>query len=200
MSDPNGPKKETVRITLPPRSAAGSANGDAPKKETVRIIFPPPPPARAATFKSPSAPLTAAPIAPPPAPPLVRRPPAPASTVLPPAPKPPVAPVVTPPPTVGTSGIYPGASAPPGPKKETARIRLIPDPIAAPAPMVKMAKTQRLMTAPAVRVQTVPVNVASAPTSIEVDRFESIPKSFCWALLCVSSLILLFQLWTFFSF
>jgi len=108
-------------------------------------------------------------------------------------------PLVTPPPTVGTSGIYPGAAVPAGPKKETARISLIPDPIAAPAPTVKMAKTQRLMTAPAVRVQTVPVNVAAAATSVELDRFESIPKSFCWGLLGVSSLILFTQLWTFFS-
>jgi hypothetical protein len=44
MSEPNEPKKETVRITLPPRAPAKPAEA----RETVRINLPPRPPSNGA--------------------------------------------------------------------------------------------------------------------------------------------------------
>ncbi|HWM23586.1 MAG TPA: hypothetical protein VNP98_02085 [Chthoniobacterales bacterium] len=68
-------------------------------------------------------------------------------------------------------------SVQPGPKKETARITILPK--ASPPPAIG---------------QTAPALVA---TSIPVDPFDSIPRWFCWGLLGLSTLIFLIQIWNY---
>jgi hypothetical protein len=79
----------------------------------------------------------------------------------------------------------PAASVQQGPKKETARV-------SAPGPSINMTKTQPLIL-PAAAVQPVPVVLTSAP----VDALDTIPRSFCWALLGIAVLIFLIQIWNY---
>lgn len=62
---------------------------------------------------------------------------------------------------------------------------------------VKLTQTQPLKTLPvdAFRTATTP-RVAPVPSGALI---ESVPTAFCWALLGVSALTLLIQLWTYFS-
>jgi hypothetical protein len=69
---------------------------------------------------------------------------------------------------------------------------------AASAPAAKMAKTQPLMTAPAPTVQRPPVALV-APAEQPANLLDAIPLPLCWALLGVSTVTLLIQLWTYFS-
>ncbi|MBA2433278.1 MAG: hypothetical protein H0V56_14385 [Chthoniobacterales bacterium] len=110
---------------------------------------------------------------------------------------------------------YPGGAGQSGPKKETARISILPEP-ATPAPAVKMTKTQPLITAPAPKVHSAPVTVApraagSLPATISpitptpapastgsiLDELEHIPLPVCWAILGVSAVILIIQIWNY---
>jgi hypothetical protein len=90
------------------------------------------------------------------------------------------------------------AAAPAGPKKETARISVLPDPPVRPAPPVEMKKTQPLATMPEASRHTAPIAVNVAPTSVEGFVAE-IPMSFCWGLLAVSAAILTIQIWNYVS-
>jgi hypothetical protein len=63
----------------------------------------------------------------------------------------------------------------------------------APAPAVNMRKIQPKITGSEI-VQTSPVIVAP---SREIDAFDSIPRWFCWGLLCISALIFLIQVWNY---
>src|SRR2546428_6787260 len=130
MAGANEPKKETVRIKLPSGSA-GSPNGP---RDTVRINLPPrqptPLPAQIVNMPKPT-------------------PPRPPTTVLPglgQTPPPPAAPVLQN--AAASTGLSQTGVVPPssGPKKETARIVVMPEAEAAPAG-VKMSKTQPLVTA-----------------------------------------------------
>jgi hypothetical protein len=56
-----------------------------------------------------------------------------------------------------------------------------------------MTKTQPLLVRPATTIQPAPVVVTSRP----LDRFELIPRSFCWTLLGISALIFLIQIWNY---
>lgn len=247
MNDPVGPKKETVRITLPPRVRPGES------RETVRINMPPKPVATGSPAQSPprppppGSPLRAAaglPPLPAPPPPLVSaaapvRPPV--LTRSPPPPPPPVAPpvsavivaesaaplpetptipaapppmpprprVLPPPPRVPPSivpgpgsvapAIYPG-SASHGPKKETARISILPQPVARPSPTVKMTKTQPLLTVPQANIHSAPVTMA-APTApaFAAKSFDAIPLPICWTIFGISAVTLLIQIWNYFA-
>ena len=134
MPDPKEPKKETVRITLPPRVTPNPAEAAAARRDTVRINLPARPPANG---MEPNRPVSAAP---PPTPPSSPRPP-----ISQPAPPRPVSPPTFLPPPISSS---PATSAPqpafapsapfaagmpatetelvsPGPKKETARITVL---------------------------------------------------------------------------
>jgi hypothetical protein len=187
MADPKEPKKETVRITLPPRAASSAPPVSTPR-DTVRINLPARPPSNGG----------------------LPRPPAPAS------PPPPVAPSVPAfrPPSSTPAFSAPGAStqaasalrapepmaeppsAPsPGPKKETARISILPDP-PKPSGSVQMKKTQPLISMPEVKSPISPVTVA--PRESE-SVLENIPMSLCWTLVGGSALILLIQIWTYIS-
>ena len=205
MADPKEPKKETVRITLPPLPPnQPPATGGGDRGDTARINLPTRPPSNDAAPRPPAAPPpgSTTPGSPaPPRPPLAQTPlpPAPAKRVEPP----PFSRPAPPPPPSG--GSAPGAvasppSAPkaltpiapalatapplPGPKKETARIAA-----------VEMKKTQPIITMPATASQNAPLTVA--PTTTESIGHE-IPMAFCWALLGVSAVILIIQIWNYF--
>ena len=156
MAEANQPKKETVRITLPPRRGDAVAPQD---DDTVRINLP----ARPPTSEPPPTPLAPKPgNVPIPRPPVSQVPfpkPPVASVPVPrtfaPPPPPPAA--VPPPPLpaaktpvprpMGTAAAAPAPPAAPPTTplvKETARISILPDP-PKPAPG-KMSKTQPLFT------------------------------------------------------
>ena len=124
MLDPNEPKKETVRIDLPPQVVAKSPGPDAKSRPD-------------------PVPLT-------------------------PAPSPPSS----------------------GPKKETARIAPMPDQPSKPLSTVPMKTTQPVIAMP----HTLPQNA-----SIAVAPPEERAMPLCWVLLGVSTIILIIQIWTYFS-
>jgi hypothetical protein len=201
------PKKETVRIALPPRPDQSPSPSNGGQRDTARIVLPsrtpvaplrrlPPKIAPLPSSDSPAEPPTVSLRRPPIAPPVSPA----ASPLLQPLPKPPG-------PEIGeeSSAVPPardevafqGDSAPsihPGPKKETARISVLPKPSPAPAPAVNMTKTQPLLIRPAASVvQSVPVVISSKP----YDPIAAIPKSYCWGLFGIAALIFLIQIWNF---
>jgi hypothetical protein len=107
---------------------------------------------------------------------------------------------------------YPGSAAQAGPKKETARISILPQPAAAPAAAVRMAKTQPLSTAPpAVRkpaavITPAPVS-SSAPavravapaSSSGLDMLNDVPMPVAWVIFGISTITLLIQIWNYFA-
>jgi hypothetical protein len=168
------PKKETVRITLPPKPE------DTPmvKRETVRINAPGVAPKKETTTISGATPLpaAAAPIAPPP--------PATRPLVPPPAPRPPSAPGMpalgvkpnTPPaaPSVAPkASTYAGASPvtmKAAPKKETARIQVAPTQKLPPQATVRLSQpTQALSAAPAPAIRSAPAPAVAADTGAGQD-------------------------------
>lgn len=185
MAEPSEPKKETVRIAVTPPPTKEATEG----RDTVRITLPTRPPA------SPPLPAPAPPGAGVPRPPVAKPliPPAPSRPVQPPRFVPPPPP---PPPTSGVPVSRPVPSPMPavGPKKETARITLLPDP---PAPTgVQMKKTQPLIDMPSMAPPPMtPVAVASEPTPV----VSAIPMALCWGLLGVSAAILLIQILNYIS-
>jgi hypothetical protein len=91
------------------------------------------------------------------------------------------------------SAIQSTSSLEPGPKQDTARIRILPRP-AATGPSVNMTKTQPLLVRPATTtMQPAPVVVTSRP----LDPFELIPRKFWWTLLGISAVIFLIQIWNY---
>jgi len=183
MAEPTEPKKETVRIAVTPPASGQSAQ----KRETVRITLPSRPPT-SAPLPPTGVPATAAPH-PPVAKPLI--PPAPTKAVQPPR--------FVPPPVSAAVPPMPNISPLPGPKKETARITVLPDPPAAP-PTVQMKKTQPLINMPAASVPmpVTPVTVANEP-EIGATIMDGIPIAFCWALVGVSAVVLLIQILNYIS-
>jgi hypothetical protein len=194
MAEPDQPKKETVRI----------------QKETVRIQLPVPPPTKPPQptvnpretvriqlpVRETGGPPQSAPedisstnFLPPPKPPPATGP-SPAS-VRPP----PVAPPSGPkketeriPPATGPlpASVRPPPVAPPsGPKKETTRILLMPEPLGS-----AQKKTQPLVAMPNVVPQNPPIAVAPV---------EKSSMLLYWMLLSISALILIIEIWTYFS-
>jgi hypothetical protein len=186
MADPREPKKETVRIALPPQPIAKPPGANAQSRDAVRIQLP----LRQQPSIEPSAdprPPTKAAAPPqffPPAPSPVS-PPEPAAVVSTPMPAPAPAAVSAAPDSLSS-----------GPKNETARISLIPEPAARPAPAVQMKKTQPLVAMPQITPQGASVALAPAEGRAMVD---AIPMTICWTLLGVSAVILIIQIWTYFS-
>ena len=163
MAEPNEPKKETVRIELPLPPATKPAEPTAKPRETVRIqlplretVGPPLPPSPRSAAEDNS------------------------STNFFPPPKPPTAS------TLLSASVRPPAASPlPGPKRETVRIPLVPEPLRS-----AQKKTQPLMAMPEVAPQNPPIAVAPA---------EKSPMLLYWILLGFSALILIIQIWTYFS-
>jgi hypothetical protein len=85
-----------------------------------------------------------------------------------------------------------------GPKKETVRMGLTPGP---PAAIVQLKKPQPLPRMPEAVPSSVPLNVVSQPEPdfSEQPTARGIPTAFYWALLGLSAVILLIQIWTYFS-
>jgi hypothetical protein len=201
------PKKETVRIALPPRpEQAGSAPSLA-KRDTARIVLPsrtpvtpirrlPPKITPSPSPESTAEPPTILPRRPPVAPPV-----SPASSpLLQPLPKPPgiqanpnANAAIRPVPPIRDEN---GAAAPTmhsGPKKETARISVLPRPTPAAAPAINMTKTQPLLIHPAAAGPVAPVVITSKP----IARVDAIPRSLAWGLLAISATIFLIQIWNY---
>jgi hypothetical protein len=163
MAEPDQPKKETVRIQLPVPPPMKPAEPSVKPHETVRIQLPvretgsPPVPS---SPQSPSEDISSTNFFPPPKPPTVSRP---------------LTGSVRPPP-------IPPAT---GPKRETVRIPLTPDPLRS-----AQKKTQPLIAMPNVVPQNLPIAVAPA---------EKSSMLVYWMLLGISALILIIQIWTYFS-
>ena len=186
------PKKETVRIALPPRPEQAGSVPSIAKRDTARIVLP---------ARAPVTPIRREPpkITPVPAseatadtPTILRRPPAiqPANTspLLQPLPKPPG--------VEDESAPVPATEAPSvhrGPKKETARISILPRPAATPAPAINMTKTQPLLVQPSTAAPAAPVIITSKPLA----PLDAIPRPLCWAVLGISALIFLIQIWNY---
>jgi len=231
MSDLNEPKKETVRVTL--RSGADAKPGEQAAElrgGSARNDVPAMPPSSGAEAQPPqqrgtsSRPIARDPILPPP--PLVMPPPFASKTVAgtaepdpelvsPPPPAMPPRPRVLPPPprvippaspassSPAAPANQPGFGIPVGPKKETARINVLPE-AAAPRPSLQMTKTQPLVVAPAAKsprpaIATAPVvkKTTSSTTSSAFDALDKIPLPLCWGIFAISAVTLLIQIWNY---
>ena len=163
MAEPDQPKKETVRIELPHPPVTPPPAPSVKPRETVRIQLP--------VRETGNAPVPSSPQS---APEDI------SSTNFFPSPKPPAATRPL------SSSVRPPAIPPSlGPKKETVRIPLMPEPLRS-----AQKKTQPLMAMPNV----VPQNPAIAMTPV-----EKRPMLLYWMLLGISALILIIQIWTYFS-
>jgi hypothetical protein len=163
MAEPDQPKKETVRIELPHPPVTKPPESNVKPRETVRIQLP--------VRETGNPPIPSSPQS---APEVV------SSTNFFPAPKPPAA-------TRPLSASVRPPPIPPslGPKKETVRIPLMPEPLRS-----AQKKTQPLIAMPDVVPQNPPIAVASV---------EKSPLLLYWMLFAMSALILIIQIWTYFS-
>ncbi|HEY1582026.1 MAG TPA: hypothetical protein VGF73_02880 [Chthoniobacterales bacterium] len=169
------------KAALPPAAAIGVKPAASPTRGGIRPNLPP-------AGINPSLTPPAGGIKPAPPAPVGVRPAAPSNL----SPKPhAVVPAARP------NGLSLGAPTPAvGPRKETARIGALPD-----SPMkatVKLSPLQPTSTPPAGVIRTAPAApvVANQPATGLV---ESVPLTFCWALLGISAVTFLIQLWTYFS-
>ena len=163
MAEPDQPKKETVRIELPHPPVTPPPAPSVKPRETVRIQLPVRETGNAPVSSSPqSAPedISSTNFFPPPKPPAATRP---LSDSVRPSPIPPSS----------------------GPKKETVRIPLTPEPLRS-----AQKKTQPLMAMPNVVPQNPPIAVAPV---------EKSSMLMYWMLFAMSALILIIQIWTYFS-
>ena len=163
MAEPDQPKKETVRIELPHPPVTPPPAPSVKPRETVRIQLPVRETGNAPVPSSPqSAPedISSTNFFPPPKPPAATRP---LSDSVRPSPIPPSL----------------------GPKKETVRIPLTPEPLRS-----AQKKTQPLMAMPNVIPQNPPIAVAPV---------EKSSMLMYWMLFAMSALILIIQIWTYFS-
>jgi hypothetical protein len=121
--------------------------------------------------------------------------PLPPTGLRPPPPAPAARPATTklniPPSTIEKSN----GPAPTGPRKETARIAVMPE--------KPMKATVRLGSIAPSTIPAAGISRPAAPVPVAVPApaglVESVPTSLCWALLGISALTLLIQLWTYFS-
>ncbi len=163
MAEPDQPKKETVRIQLPHPPVTPPPAPSVKPRETVRIQLP--------VRETGNAPVPSSPQS---APEDI------SSTNFFPSPKPPAATRPL------SASVRPPSTPPPlGPKKETVRIPLMPEPSRS-----AQKKTQPLMAMPNVIPQNPPIAVAPV---------EKRPMLLYWMLLGMSALILIIQIWTYFS-
>jgi len=163
MAEPDQPKKETVRIELPRPPVTPPPEPSVKPRETVRIQLPVRETGNAPVPSSPqSAPedISSTNFFPPPKPPTATRP---LSASVRPPPVPP----------------------PSGPKRETVRIPLMPEPLRS-----AQKKTQPLIAMPQTAPQNPPIAVAPV---------EKSSMLLYWMLLAMSALILIIQIWTYFS-
>ena len=163
MAEPDQPKKETVRIEMPYPPIMKPPESNVKPREIARIQLP------VSGNGSPSVPSSSQSV-----------PGDISSTNFFPSPKPPVA----------SRPLSASAGPPPippslGPKKETVRIPLTPEPLRS-----ARKKTQPLIAMPNVVPQNPPIAVAPVAKSSML---------LYWMLLGISALILIIQIWTYFS-
>jgi len=160
MAESDQPKKETVRIELPLPPLTNPPQPMVEPRETVRIQLP----VRetdGSPFSSQSSPEDMSPtnLFPPPNPPVASKP---------------------------LSAVHPAPASPPaGPKRDTVRIPLNPEPLRS-----SQKKSQSRITLPPVAPQNRPIGSATEEKSSMV---------LYWLLLGLSALILIIQIWTYFS-
>ena len=163
MAESDQPKKETVRIELPHPPVTPPPAPSVKPRETVRIQLPVretgSPPVPSSPQSAPED-ISSTNFFPPPKPPAASRP---------------LSGSVRPPPTPPSLG----------PKKETVRIPLMPEPLRS-----AQKKTQPLIAMPNVVPQNPPIAVAPV---------EKSSMLMYWMLLAMSALILIIQIWTYFS-
>jgi hypothetical protein len=80
-----------------------------------------------------------------------------------------------------------------GPKKETARISVLPRPASTAAPTINMTKTQPLLIHPVGTIPVAPVVITSKPLA----PVDAIPRSLAWGVLGISAVIFLIQIWNY---
>jgi hypothetical protein len=80
-----------------------------------------------------------------------------------------------------------------GPKKETARIAVLPRPTPTSTPAINMTKTQPLLIHPVGTTPVAPVVITSKPIAPR----DAIPRSLAWGLLAISAVIFLIQIWNY---
>lgn len=162
------------------------AESHEPKKETVRIMVSPS--AKPATSSAPGRQTVRIQ--------LPTRPP----------PNPPPAPDSPSPVRAAAAAAMPAPIPTHSPKKETARITVLPDPPVKPA--VEMKKTQPLIDLPKIEPPVTRVTVAStpapaprpvAPQPATQMRIDDLPMPLCWGLLATSVAILILQIWNYLS-
>ncbi|MDQ6860460.1 MAG: hypothetical protein M3032_04800 [Verrucomicrobiota bacterium] len=125
--------------------------------------------------------------------------------ILPPPPR--VIPPVAPASAAASPANAPAGRPPAAPKKETARINILPQPASPRAPTVKMTKTQPLLTVPQAAVQSAPVSLAKVPAATVATRsitdfvelLDAAPIPVCWTIFGISSVTLLIQIWNYLS-
>jgi hypothetical protein len=163
MAEPDQPKKETVGIQLPVPTPPNTPQQTVKPRETVRIQLPVRETGNPPVLSSPpsaSHDVSSTNFFPPP---------------KPPASSDPLSGSVRPPP------IPPSL----GPKKETVRIPVVPEPLRS-----AQKKTQPLIAMPNVIPQNPPIAVAPV---------EKSSMLLYWMLLGISALILIIEIWTYFS-
>jgi len=163
MAEPDQPKKETVGIPLPVPPPPNTPQQTVKPRETVRIQLPVRETGNPPVYSSPqsaSEDVSSTNFFPPPEPPAA---------------SPPFSASVAPPPILPSLG----------PKKETVRIPVVPDPLRS-----AQKKTQPLIAMPNVVPQNPPIAVAPV---------EKSSMLLYWMLLGISALILIIQIWTYFS-
>ena len=163
MAESDQPKKETVGIQLPVPPPPNTPQQTVKPRETVRIQLPVRETGNPSVPSSPesaSEDVSSTNFFRPPTPPAASRP---------------------------LSGSVPPPPIPPslGPKKETVRIPLVPEPLRS-----AQKKTQPLIAMPDAVQQNPPIAVA---------RVEKNSMLLYWLLLGISALILIIQIWTYFS-
>ena len=193
MADPNEPKKETVRIVLPPQEPVAKPPGtNTRSRDTVRIQLPAHQSANKVPHQPPEDPKPSARTFVPPS--LFAS--LEASSVTSPGPA--ILSAPEPAPEPGSVSAAP-ESVSPGPKKETARVPVMPEPRAMPAPAVEMKKTQPLIAMPQIAPERTSIAGAPIEKAEESSTITAIPMPICWALLGASTVILIIQIWTYFS-
>jgi hypothetical protein len=170
MAGPNEPNNETVRVDVPPPTPGKSPDPNIKSRETVRIQLPVREPMGKAPLHTPTE-------SPPPAGSAAQdlHPSQFSEAVRPPSFSPPLSASVIPAPESPSSG----------PKKETARILPIPDPVPSAGRM-----KNPLIPMP---------HVVPQSSLIAAESREKSSLLLCWILLGVSALILIIQIWTYLS-
>ena len=107
------------------------------------------------------------------------------SPVLQPMPKPPGIP------DSADNSVFPSVNR--GPKKETARISILPRPAPMIAPAINATKTQPSLVLSAGRVQPAPVVITSRP----ITPIDAIPRPLCWVVFGISAAIFLILIWNY---